>query len=502
MKQSDTAIMKEMDALRRWLTDGNDPDSEAEIWSGLEEHEKEALAPLRPWRLRDLEQRRLLEDKAARLEVCVCFSDLGFWTLPLDEHNPLAPETPLSCSPSCLRLLGFQDGGHVPATLSSWLNRAHPEDRETVQNELLQYVRDRTKRQDVLTLEFRLRHEDDSWHWLQIQGKILEAPDQHPRMAGVVKDVTKERQTQKNLAEQLLFQNELLKALPTPVFVKDADTRYVSINRAYEEAFGVTAEELIGKTAMALPFLSQAERVRCLQEDSRLISHGGTMHRELNFPFSDGTTRHCLYWSSCFRHAEQETQTLIGIIVDISEQKKTEKELALKVRELDLAKTNIESISRTDYLTGLPNRRSFMDRFQEAISLAGRHKQPLSLLMADLDHFKRINDTLGHCAGDKVLQDFAALLRRECRKEDLPARSGGEEFLILLPMTNLEEARHVGRRICASTQGISIENGPVTVSIGAVQYKQGEAPDAFLKRVDRALYEAKKKGRDQVCCVE
>lgn len=143
-----------------------------------------------------------------------------------------------------------------------------------------------------------------------------------------------------------------------------------------------------------------------------------------------------------------------------------------------------------------------MDRFQEAISLAGRHKQPLSLLMADLDHFKRINDTLGHCAGDKVLQDFAALLRRECRKEDLPARSGGEEFLILLPMTNLEEARHVGRRICASTQGISIENGPVTVSIGAVQYKQGEAPDAFLKRVDRALYEAKKKGRDQVCCVE
>ena len=93
--------------------------------------------------------------------------------------------------------------------------------------------------------------------------------------------------------------------------------------------------------------------------------------------------------------------------------------------------------------------------------------------MADLDHFKRINDTLGHCAGDKVLQDFAALLRQECRKEDLPARSGGEEFLILLPMTNLEEARLVGKRICASTQGISVENGPVTVSIGAVQYKQG-----------------------------
>lgn len=501
MKQSDTAIMKEMDALRRWLTDGSDPDSEAEIWSGLEEHEKETLAPLRPWRLRDLEQRRLLEDKATRFEACANFSGLGFWPLPVDERDPLAPETPFSCSPSCLRLLGFQDDDDIPATFGLWLDRVHLDDREGTRNEILRYVRSETACREVLALEYRLRHEDGSWRWLQVQGKILEYPGQPLHLTGIVKDISEERQTQKNLAEQLVFQSELLKALPTPVFVKDDDARYVSINRAYEEAFGVTAEVMFGKTVMDLPCLSAAERSHYHEEDKQLVSQGGMVQREVKIPFN-GKTHHFLYWGSGFRNTEEDIRGLIGIIVDISGQKKTEAELALKIRELNLAKAQIEEISRTDFLTGLPNRRSFMDRFQGAISLAGRHNQPLSLLMADLDHFKRINDTLGHCAGDKVLQDFAALLRQECRKEDLPARSGGEEFLILLPMTNLEEARLVGKRICASTQGISVENGPVTVSIGAVQYKQGEAPGAFLKRVDGALYEAKKKGRNQVCCIE
>jgi diguanylate cyclase (GGDEF)-like protein len=121
--------------------------------------------------------------------------------------------------------------------------------------------------------------------------------------------------------------------------------------------------------------------------------------------------------------------------------------------------------------------------------------------MADLDHFKRVNDTLGHSAGDEVLRNFAALLRQTCRKADFPARSGGEEFLILLPMTNLQGALKLADRICALTRNLR-ERPPITVSLGVAQHVPGEVSDALLERVDQALYQAKESGRDRACAIQ
>jgi len=176
------------------------------------------------------------------------------------------------------------------------------------------------------------------------------------------------------------------------------------------------------------------------------------------------------------------------------------RELSRKNRELEEAKSRIEAISRTDSLTGLANRRFFMERLQESISLANRHEQELCLLMADLDHFKRVNDTHGHDAGDRVLQAFAAILRRSCRKEDLAARGGGEEFLLLLPVTSEEDALRMAVRICAAmrSQAVQEPGVPVTVSVGVACHHHGESPDQVLVRVDQALFRAKDQGRDRV----
>lgn len=176
------------------------------------------------------------------------------------------------------------------------------------------------------------------------------------------------------------------------------------------------------------------------------------------------------------------------------------RELSRKNRELREAKSRIEAISRTDSLTGLANRGFFMERLQESISLADRHKQELCLLMADLDHFRRVNETHGHDAGDRVLQAFSAILSRSCRKEDLAARGGGEEFLVLLPMTNEEDALRMAVRISASMRLLDVleQGAPVTVSVGVASHHHGDSPDQVLGRVDQALLRAKEQGRDRV----
>jgi len=176
------------------------------------------------------------------------------------------------------------------------------------------------------------------------------------------------------------------------------------------------------------------------------------------------------------------------------------RDLTRRNRELADAKGRIEKISRTDFLTGLTNRGYFMERFQEAVFAADQSDQPLSLLMADLDHFKSINDRYGHSAGDKVIKVCATTLLRICRSDDVAGRVGGEEFLIFLPKTTEEDAQRVALRICAIMRETDVlgYGDPATVSIGVAGHIKGESPEEFLQRVDQALYRAKEKGRNRI----
>jgi len=160
----------------------------------------------------------------------------------------------------------------------------------------------------------------------------------------------------------------------------------------------------------------------------------------------------------------------------------------------------------TDHLTGLYNRRYFTKRAEEEIQRALRHQAPLGLLMADVDHFKRVNDTYGHATGDRVLQAVAGVLREALRSTDVCARYGGEEFAVLLPHTPGENAYHVAERI-RSTLGQTRYTGlglpadaSVTISVG-IATCPGDATDLdeLLELTDKALYRAKGAGRDKVC---
>ena len=179
---------------------------------------------------------------------------------------------------------------------------------------------------------------------------------------------------------------------------------------------------------------------------------------------------------------------------------KIARELQHKNRELERANATITRLMNTDPLTGIANRRCFMENFSRFFSAAVRHDAPLSLVMADLDHFKKINDTWGHDAGDEVLKAFSAILRDVSRHEDAVARFGGEEFIVALPHTDLAGAIHFAERVRKTLESSVIGTAAITVtsSFGVVQLQADEPPESFLKRVDNALYTAKSGGRNRV----
>ena len=180
-----------------------------------------------------------------------------------------------------------------------------------------------------------------------------------------------------------------------------------------------------------------------------------------------------------------------------------EQQVAERTRELQAANQQLEQLVRTDPLTGAANRRHFVEQAQIEIQRARRDNASLSLLMIDLDYFKRINDTWGHAAGDEVLRNFARIALAPLRATDLFARVGGEEFAVLLPNTGLDGAVEVALRIreAARQQTIDTGSGQIcyNVSIGAaVLADQETCYEPLLKRADAALYRAKEDGRNRV----
>lgn len=181
---------------------------------------------------------------------------------------------------------------------------------------------------------------------------------------------------------------------------------------------------------------------------------------------------------------------------------------AEKTRELKTIQeslTKSEERARTDTLTGLPNRRALDEFFRKAQIAAMEHGQSLSVLMLDIDHFKKFNDSFGHGVGDQVLRLIAQVLRDKVRNVDLPARYGGEELIVVLPAADIAMATVVAERIrcaiaeCHISRRSTGENLPtITVSIGVAQFRPGEAMMDLIERCDRALYLAKSNGRNRV----
>ena len=185
------------------------------------------------------------------------------------------------------------------------------------------------------------------------------------------------------------------------------------------------------------------------------------------------------------RDEEGKPLLLQGIVFDITESKRVEE----KLREL----------SEKDDLTNIYNRRTFYVKADELIEKHLKHEMPFSLVMFDIDHFKRVNDTYGHLVGDDVLKSLTKLVIEDKRFEDQVFRFGGEEFFLLLPNTKLKGAIQLADRLHKLIAKMKIPKvNHITVSMGVAEYIKGESIDELIKRVDDLMYEAKDAGRNQI----
>jgi diguanylate cyclase (GGDEF)-like protein len=223
------------------------------------------------------------------------------------------------------------------------------------------------------------------------------------------------------------------------------------------------------------------------------ICYTDTLYRCYTFAFEDK------YFVIGDRLAITDNEVLESMSVLNNELSTLGRELGKKNRELREANAKISKLVRTDPLTKLANRRFFEERYTEMFSLAQRQQVPLSIVMMDIDYFKTVNDTYGHAAGDKVLSALGHLLLKYCREEDLVARLGGEEFIICLPYTQVDQAMAFAQRIRGQLAGMDILDNrhKITISAGVAEIRPEDTQEGLINRADKSLYQAKELGRDQ-----
>ena len=307
-----------------------------------------------------------------------------------------------------------------------------------------------------------------------------------------------------------LAQNEaLLKAvtdhMPGLIAYIDRGETYRFTNAHYKTLYGLEPASYIGKS---IADVLGADAYRAVREkvDAALRGEPQSFERQGN---PRGVESHFKVDYIPDADARGEVAGFFMLVVDITERKQAELRLLHQERllrtditSLQESRLRLEALARVDALTGLANRRQFDERLGRALARAARERRPLALMYLDLDHFKSINDSLGHDQGDCVLREFAARLDEAVRSTDLAARLGGDEFVVLLEGPGSEDdARRTANRILAAVRAdFMLTKGPmqITASIGVAFTDDGDLPaELLLKCADEALYRSKRAGRDR-----
>jgi diguanylate cyclase (GGDEF)-like protein/PAS domain S-box-containing protein len=305
-------------------------------------------------------------------------------------------------------------------------------------------------------------------------------------LVGISTDITDRKALEAELARRNRLLTTVLGSMDAHVYMKDRDGRMLYVNQHVADALDLPVEDVIGRLDRDLWPVESLAEVR--RRDRRQFETGLTERREETFVDAHGRPRH--FWSVTVPLTDHEPEVLIGLATDVT--------------ELHRLREALERQATTDELTGIANRRHLFAEGEREVSRSLRHRLPFTVLMVDIDHFKAVNDTHGHQAGDVVLLSVAQVLAQGLRGADVIGRIGGEEFAILLPDTDIDGAHELAERLRAEVAEtvIPLASGTdvrVTVSIGASSLREGEsAVDAVLARADEALYRAKRDGRNRV----
>ena len=343
-------------------------------------------------------------------------------------------------------------------------------------------------------------------HYLSVKKPLFDPNGQVRGLFGISTDITAEKETQTKLRESELRLRTILDNVGAYIYIKDKDRRFKYINKLTEELFQKKSDEIVGMTNIEL--LGQEQGEEFDQTDRQVFEIGEKVTCLETFSTPDEIY---YYWSVKIplQNEQGEIDHYIGISTDITDQKNLEhqvrqshRELEVRLEEINKLKDELQNQATHDALTGLFNRRYLEEHIP--LIFADPNRAPTSLLMVDIDNFKAINDNHGHGIGDKTLAYLADTLRAECRNNDLICRYGGDEFLVVLPNTPQSSALKKAEWIRKSFQ-LNLTNALPELKKNSISIGISTSPDnadSFEKLYhssDKALYEAKKKGRN--CCV-
>ncbi|WP_165443801.1 bifunctional diguanylate cyclase/phosphodiesterase [Pseudomonas jilinensis] len=385
------------------------------------------------------------------------------------------------------RLFGWSDQqvvGHPSAELSLWVTLN--------QWEMLCGAMSCQGRLDQSELE--LRCSDDSLRSCLIYAEPVEINGEACRLL-MVHDISDRVASEKALKRSENKFAALFRGAPDPCMLFEKRTAKIAdVNRSFTEVFGYEPTEVVGKTAPELGFWRFPEKREAVI--AKLMREGRLRNEPIDFFARDGRVLHCEV-SSNFVMVGEERCTL-STLKDVSERKRIE--------------ARIKHQAYHDALTGLPNRLLLSDRMRQHLALGERHNLTCALLFFDLDHFKRINDSLGHTCGDAVLHEVGRRLRAHVRKADTVARLGGDEFVVLLAglSGNAEQVAEQVRRTAmqlldAVASPVCIEGHSLQLgcSVGvALAGEHGDTAEELLKHADTALYGVKASGRNSIAFFE
>jgi diguanylate cyclase (GGDEF)-like protein/PAS domain S-box-containing protein len=289
----------------------------------------------------------------------------------------------------------------------------------------------------------------------------------------------------------------ILNNVPAEIYLKDREGHLLFYNRKLAQRFSVSESDWLGKTSRDLWDAATADGI--MGADLSALESGVPQEACLDLKEQDGRVS---YWKTtkvpC--HDAFGSPVLACCSVDMTDEVLREKHLQEVSEELEEANRKLSSLALTDALTGLWNRRAFDSRLETAVMSSQRSKQPLALMMLDVDHFKSINDRFGHSCGDDVLRSVASILNRTKRVDDVACRFGGEEFAILMPGAVGQGAMALGERLREAMHAFAWEKTPVRMSMGIALFSPTDSSDDLVDKADAALYLAKNSGRDRYVC--
>lgn len=418
-----------------------------------------------------LDYEQALTDSESRYRMTMEATGTGIWSwdLHLDE---------ISWNSQCFIMLGYNDG-EFELNRESFNHLLHPDDRVDFFINFMPQLMNNTS----VETEFRLRTKQGGWLWVQSRGRpiLFDNYSKPLRIVGTHVNIDKQKQTEQLRLAAAAFETN------DAIMIVNAEDKIIKVNNAFCQITGFSHDEVLNQTPRLIQSGIHGNDFYDEMWDG--LNDNGHWQGEIWNRRKDGQIFIAWLNISTQYNDNGSVNSRVAVFSDITEKKESE--------ELIWKQANF------DPLTGLPNRRMFFERLSQEIKLATRADQSLALLFLDLDHFKEINDTMGHSQGDLLLQEAANRLKKLMRSSDTVARLGGDEFTVILPQINNthQVERVVDKMLKALAEPIILEQQQVfiTASIGVTLYPQdGDSSDQLIQNADQAMYAAKEHGRNQM----